>query len=167
MIWITRKLRHYFQSYEVLVVSKVDPMKHLATAPTLVGKLARWALLLSEFDIKFVNSKVVKGKAVAEFLARQPLPEAEDEPWQFEFPDENLGVITIEGWRMHFDGAQNRNGSGAGVVLVSPTGLTIPLAKRLQFKATNNTSEYEACLFGIEALISLGCVKYKSLQIRC
>ncbi|WCJ39595.1 Transposon Tf2-6 polyprotein [Euphorbia peplus] len=110
MIWITRKLRHYFQSYEVLVVSKVDPMKHLATAPTLVGKLARWALLLSEFDIKFVNSKVVKGKAVAEFLARQPLPEAENESWHFEFPDENLGVITIQGWRMHFD--EPRIGTG-------------------------------------------------------
>ena len=29
IIWATRKLRHYFQSYKIQAVSKIDPLKYL------------------------------------------------------------------------------------------------------------------------------------------
>ena len=29
MIWAIRKLRHYFQSYKIQVVSKIDPLRYL------------------------------------------------------------------------------------------------------------------------------------------
>ena len=29
MIWATKKLRHYFQSYKIQVVSKIDPLRYL------------------------------------------------------------------------------------------------------------------------------------------
>ena len=29
MIWATRKLRHYFQSYKIQAVSKIDPLRYL------------------------------------------------------------------------------------------------------------------------------------------
>ena len=32
----------------------------------------------------------------------------------------------------------------------------IPIAKRLKFKVTNNQAEYEACIFGLKALRSMG-----------
>ena len=32
----------------------------------------------------------------------------------------------------------------------------IPMAKRLEFEVTNNQAEYEACIFGLEALRSVG-----------
>lgn len=57
---------------------------------------------------------------------------------------------------MYFDGASNRGGRGAGVVLVTPDGLHLPLALRLDFPATNNAAEYEALIFGLESLVSLG-----------
>ena len=31
-----------------------------------------------------------------------------------------------------------------------------PIAKRLEFKVTNNEAEYEACIFDLEALRSVG-----------
>ena len=57
---------------------------------------------------------------------------------------------------MYFDGAVNNNGAGVGIILITPEGEMIPMAKRLEFKVTNNQAEYEACIFGLEALRGTG-----------
>ena len=72
-----------------------------------------------------------------------------------EFPDEYLGLIEVQTWTMYFDGAVNSRGAGIGVILISLEGEIIPMAKRLEFKVTNNQVEYEACIFGLEALRSV------------
>ena len=64
VIWATRKLRHYFQSYQVEVVAKVDPLRHLYEAPVLIGKLAKCLVLLTEFDIIYTTRKTIKGRAI-------------------------------------------------------------------------------------------------------
>ena len=69
MIWATRKLKHYFQSYKIQVVSKIDPLRYLFQVSALIGKISRWLVLLTEFDIKYITTKVIKGRAIAEFLA--------------------------------------------------------------------------------------------------
>ena len=69
MIWATRKLRHYFQSYKIQAVSKIDPLRYLFQVPALIGKMSRWLVLLTKFDIEYITTKVIKGRAVAEFLA--------------------------------------------------------------------------------------------------
>ena len=69
MIWATNKLRHYFQSYKIQVVSKIDPLRYLFQVPALTGKISRWLVLLTEFDIEYIMTKVIKDRAVAEFLA--------------------------------------------------------------------------------------------------
>ena len=72
VIWATRKLRYYFQSYQVEVVAKVDFLWHLYEAHVLIRKLAKWLVLLTEFDIKYTTKKTIKGRAMAEFLALTP-----------------------------------------------------------------------------------------------
>ena len=57
---------------------------------------------------------------------------------------------------MYFDGATNQNGSRIGVLLISPKGPHIPFSGRLNFPATNNTTEYEAFIMGLQAALSLG-----------
>ena len=79
-----------------------------------------------------------------------------EQEWELEFPDEHLGLIEVQTWTMYFDGAVNNRGAGIGVILISPKGETIPMAKRLEFEVTNNQAEYEACIFGLEALRSAG-----------
>ena len=69
MIWATRKLRHYFQSYKIQVVSKIDPLRYLFQALALTAKMSRWLVLLTEFDIEYIMTKVIKERAVAKFLA--------------------------------------------------------------------------------------------------
>ena len=47
MIWATRKLRYYFQSYNIHAVSKIDPLRYLFQVPTLTGKISQWLVLLT------------------------------------------------------------------------------------------------------------------------
>ena len=111
-------------------------------------------MLLTEFDIDYVAKKVVKGRVVADFLAQSPL--TDEEEWKLEFPDEHLGAIEVQEWKVHFDGVINSRGAGIGVILITPEGEMILMAKKLEFEVTNNQAEYEACIFGLEALRSVG-----------
>ena len=107
-----------------------------------------------EFDIEYLSRKVIKGKAVADFLAQNLMDDNQE--WELDFPDEHLRAIEVQGWRMYFDGAVNSKGVGVGVILITPEGEMIPMAKRLEFEVTNNQTEYEACIFRLEALRSAG-----------
>ena len=40
------------------------------------SRLAKWALLLSQYDMLFVPQKAVKGQTLAEFLAAHPVLES-------------------------------------------------------------------------------------------
>ena len=87
-----------------------------------------------------------------DFLPQNPVDDGQE--WELEFSDEHLGLIEIQTWTMYFDGAVNSRGVGIGVILISPEGEMIPMAKRLKFEVTNNQAEYEAYIFGLEALQS-------------
>ena len=52
---------------------------------------------------------------------------------------------------MYFDGPMNQYGNGIGVLLITPEGSHISLVVKLNFKATNNMAEYEACIARMEA----------------
>jgi hypothetical protein len=45
-------------------------------------------------------------------------------------------------WSMYFDGSRSKNGSGAGVMLISPAQIRYYFSFRLQFGCTNNVAEY-------------------------
>ncbi|KAK5795328.1 hypothetical protein PVK06_036590 [Gossypium arboreum] len=128
-------------------------------SPALSGRMARWHILLSEYDIVYVSQKSIKGSAIANFLATRTMDEYE--PLRFEFQDEDLMCITEKecaspkekSWKISFDGASNALGHGVGAVLVSPEGNHYPLTARLNFFCTNNIAEYEACIMGLRAAI--------------
>ena len=77
LVWATRKLRHHMLVHKVLLIARMDPMKYLVEKPVQDGKTAKWVSLLSEFDIKYVTQKSVKGRAIANHLAHCSLEEAE------------------------------------------------------------------------------------------
>ena len=54
LVWATRKLRHYMLAYKVLLIVRMDPLKYLMVKLMQVRKTAKWVLLLSEFDIKYM-----------------------------------------------------------------------------------------------------------------
>jgi ribonuclease HI len=87
--------------------------------------------------------------------------------------DEDLGVYSIfseednipleqidldDGmWHMHFDGSCSNEDNIAGIILYSPTGKIHNFSYRLEFAFTNNVTEFEALLLGIENAYNLGC----------
>jgi hypothetical protein len=132
LVFAVKKLRHYMLSHSTTLVSRIDPLKYLMTRPMLTGRLARWAMILTEFDISFVSQKAIKGQALADFLALHPIPD--DSPLLCEFPDENI-CCTTNGeptWEMYFDGASSvkpvpggqipQIKAGAGLIFITPEG---------------------------------------------
>ncbi|KAG8491246.1 hypothetical protein CXB51_014374 [Gossypium anomalum] len=114
--------------------------------------MARWQILLSEFDIVYMSQKAIKGSAIAEFLASRALEDYE--LLSFDFTNEELmymAVVEEYPWRLNFDGASKAVGNGIGAVLVSPNGDHYPFTCKLDFDCTNNMAEYEACIMGIRA----------------
>ncbi|WKA13007.1 hypothetical protein VitviT2T_030344 [Vitis vinifera] len=159
LVWATRRLRHYMTEYSVHLISRLDPLRYLFDRPALVGRLMRWLVLLTEFDIHYVTQKSIRGSIVADHLASLPVSDAR--AIDDDFPDEDVAVVTsLSGWRMHFDGAANHSGYGIGVLLISPHGDHIPISVRLAFSdrhpATNIIVEYEACILGLETALELG-----------
>ncbi|WJZ99942.1 hypothetical protein VitviT2T_018347 [Vitis vinifera] len=159
LVWATRRLRHYMTEYSVHLISRLDPLRYLFDRPALVGRLMRWLVLLTEFDIHYVTQKSIRGSIVADHLASLPVSNARaiDDG----FPDEDVAAVTsLSGWRMYFDGAANHSGYGIGVLLISPHGDHIPRSVRLAFSdrhpATNNIVEYEACILRLETALELG-----------
>ena len=92
LVWATRRLRHYVTEYSILLVSRLDPLKYLFDRPVLTGRLMRWLVLLTEFDIQYMTQKSVKGSIVADHLAS--LPVSDDGSIDYDFPDEQFVSMT-------------------------------------------------------------------------
>jgi len=84
LAWASCKL--YMLYYTTRLISCMDPIKYIFEKPALTGKISRWQMLLSEFDIMFMTRKVIKGQVIADYLVNQPL----NDPELLEsiFPDE-------------------------------------------------------------------------------
>nr|XP_011471077.1 PREDICTED: uncharacterized protein LOC105353523 [Fragaria vesca subsp. vesca] len=61
LVYAVQKLRHYLLAHSVTLISRADPLKYLMTKPMPSGRLAKWSLILSEFEIKYVPQKAIKG----------------------------------------------------------------------------------------------------------
>ena len=73
LVWAAHRLRQYMLNYTTWLVSKMDPVKYIFEKSTLTGRIARWQVLLSEFDIVYATQKEIKGSALADYLAQQPI----------------------------------------------------------------------------------------------
>ncbi|XP_068475100.1 uncharacterized protein [Phaseolus vulgaris] len=102
------------------------PIQKVLQKPDVAGRMVRWAVELSEFDIQYVD-----------FLAELSPGSTQQE--------EEMGSQ----WVLSVDGSSNQQGSGTGVVLEGPNGLLIEQALRFAFKASNNQAEYEALIVGM------------------
>jgi hypothetical protein len=102
------KLRHILLSVEIIVICKLDVIKHMLTAPVLKGRLGKWMFVLSEFDIRYRPVKAVKGQALTYVITERI--------------NTNIATLSVRAWAMYFDGSASKDGCGIGVLLVSPRG---------------------------------------------
>ena len=127
----------------MMLISKIDPLKYLLNRATLTRCVEKWVMILSEFDIEYVDRKAIKGQVIADQLAKAPIQD--DHPMIVDFLDEAIFHMDIANeWKLYFDGSHTRNSSGAGIMFITPQGDVIPKSYRIAFPCTNNIVEYEA-----------------------
>ncbi|XP_060170576.1 uncharacterized protein LOC132601513 [Lycium barbarum] len=168
LTWVAQKLKHYLSSYTTHLISRMDPLKYIFQKPMSSGRLTKWQILLTEFDIVYVTRTAIKAQALADHLAENPVDD-EYEPLNTYFPDEEINSVEEEVrddshvWKLYFDGAVNIKGVGIGAILISPMGNHYPATARLRFFCTNNTADYEACIMGLNMAIHLDAHELKVL----
>jgi hypothetical protein len=119
-------------------VSKDDVIRYMLSLPVLNGRIGKWILALSEFDLGYESAKAVKGQAVADFIVQ--------------YCGSELTMVDLVPWTLFFDGSSCGNSSGIGVVLIFPRWENFEFSFPIELSAPNNQAEYRAILKGIQLL---------------
>jgi ribonuclease HI len=143
VILTRRKLRHYFESHPVTLVSSF-PLGEIIQCREASGRIAKWAVEIMGETISFAPRNAIKSQVLADFVA--------------EWVDTQLPTapIQLELWTMYFDGSLMKTGAGVGLLFISPLGKHLRYVLRLHFSASNNVAEYEALVNGMHITIELG-----------
>ena len=67
LVTAARKLRPYFQAHTI-EISIEYPMKQVLHKPENSERLMKWAIELSEFDIRYKSKTAIKGQILADFV---------------------------------------------------------------------------------------------------
>ena len=97
----SRKLRHYFQGHPIKVVTSY-PLEQVLRNPNATDRVASWGIELQPFELEFDTTRVIKGRALADFMAEW-MDTREEEPQEEEAAAS--GGTEPGHWTMHFDGA--------------------------------------------------------------
>jgi len=61
-LFAVQKMRQYLVGQTIHVILKVNPLRLFMMKPlSLNGRLAKWAMLLSQYEMQFLPQKLVKG----------------------------------------------------------------------------------------------------------
>ncbi|XP_074282611.1 uncharacterized protein LOC141607151 [Silene latifolia] len=127
--------------------------------PELSGRMTKWSVHLSGYDLQFEPRTAIKSQALADFVSDFcPATRGEAEEGMLTMMGSQDGEI----WTLYIDGASNARGAGVGLVPRSPKGDMIVQAIRCEFKATNNEAEYEALILGMQMASGL---KVQNLRV--
>jgi ribonuclease HI len=105
---------------------------------------------LSEYVADFEKCNAIKSQVLADFVAELMEPGSRIE-----------GDLPESPWLIYCDEAWGVVGAGVAAILISPLGIKLCYATRLQFsskvdKCTNNIAEYETILLGLHKLRAIG-----------
>ncbi|GAA0176514.1 hypothetical protein LIER_29491 [Lithospermum erythrorhizon] len=136
LITSARKLKTYFENHPIVVVTE-QPLKRILSNPAQTGRLAKWAIELSEFEINFIPITGIKAQALSDFVMECTARNPPENPESVSIPPERPM------WTLYVDGASNPKGAGAGILIQGPEESCFEYALRFQFQATNNEAEYK------------------------
>jgi hypothetical protein len=118
---VNTKFRHCLLNAECVVYSKFD-------MPILNGRIGKWILALSEFELRFESAKAIKVQIIADFVT--------------EHHGSSNNLLEITPWALFFDGSSCGKGRGVGILLISPRGEMFEFAIPIQPTVTNNQAKY-------------------------
>lgn len=102
----------------VNLIAKIDPLKYLLRKVVLTRNLAKWIMILLEFDIQYIECKAIKGQAIVDQLADFPTEDIMS--MQIDFPDALIMYITERTWKTFFHSSHTQNRVGVGILFILP-----------------------------------------------
>ena len=145
LVTTASRLRPYFQAHTIDIPTE-HLMKQILHKPETSGRLVKWAINLSEFDIRYKPRTTIKGQVLADFI----MEFASTKPTETTQLSSDLPI-----WRLFIDEATKAQGSGAGLILTSSDGIDVEYALRFAFHAFKNKAEYEAVIAGLNLAHSM------------
>ncbi|VFQ73601.1 unnamed protein product [Cuscuta campestris] len=136
------RLTPYFQAHPVRIMTD-QPLGAVLRDPSSSGRVIKWAMVLSQYDISYQPRSSKKGQVIADFMVECT---ARGKPEEDGTGQERKREL----WEVHSDGSCTKDGSGGGAVLTSPEGFKAYHSFKFTFRATNNEAEYEALIGGIQ-----------------
>jgi ribonuclease HI len=163
LVYAAQRLRHYFLAHQVHLMTKSHPIRTLLQRAVLSGRLTRWLLQLSKYEITPITPTTIKSQAIAEMMAQ--FPGEDGFCISDEVPGEVHEVATVDhtnfSWTLRFDGSSVTTERGAGIVLSREGHEAVTMSFKLGFPYSNNAAEYEAYLSGLAIAHEMGikCLK--------
>ncbi|XP_050898023.1 uncharacterized protein LOC127104927 [Lathyrus oleraceus] len=90
------------------------------------------------------SRKAMKGQVVADFIVDHSIVETP------------LNYLEPELLKLYFNGSNHKNGTGIGILIISPNKIPTKFKYRIEGTCSNNEAEYEALIAGLEILLDLG-----------
>jgi hypothetical protein len=142
LLIIARKLSHYFQVHQIEVHIS-STLGEILNNREATGKITKWAIELSMYDIVYKPRMAIKAQALSNFVAE----------WieiQTPHKEKELEYCTI-----NFNGSLQLHGAGAGILVTYPKGESIKYVLQMHFLASNNAVEYDSLLHGLRITTTL------------
>jgi len=67
VVFAARQLRHYFQSFTVVVMTDL-PIRKVLQKPNVAVRMVRWAFELSKIDVQYEPRGPIKGQVYDDFV---------------------------------------------------------------------------------------------------
>ncbi|XP_060974106.1 uncharacterized protein LOC133039271 [Cannabis sativa] len=146
LVTSSRKLRPYFKAHSIEVLTNY-PLRQVLAKPETSGRLLKWSVELSQFEIKYKPRTAIKGQALADFILEFPSTEVSLINEKI-----NTAIPKGEGWTLYIDGASNSEG------------LKLALEMRIEYLQAFSDSQIVVCQDNGEHLARGGrLVKYLTI----
>ncbi|XP_062103781.1 uncharacterized protein LOC133814891 [Humulus lupulus] len=148
LVVASRKLRPYFHAHAIEVLTD-SPLRQVLHKPDTLGRMIKWLIELSQFDITYTPTIAINGQVLADFIVEFTYRPNEGGDEGDGHPVGEGEQRNFEEWSLHVDGASNKGGDGAGIMMNGPGGHKMYCAIRFRFEASNNEAEYKVLLAGL------------------
>jgi hypothetical protein len=115
------------------------------------GKIAKWTIELSMYDIIYKPRTAIKAQALSDFVVEWTKTQTPPKERELEY------------WTTNFDVSLKLQGAGAGILVTSSKGQSFKYVLQMHFSGSNNAAKYKALLHGPRIAMTLGIHRLKVL----
>jgi hypothetical protein len=124
----SHKLRHYFQSHNIKVISSF-PLGEILHSRDTIGCIVKWSVELGKFELEFCPRQAIKSQILGDFVS------------EWTDTQQHPSTEKPKHWKMYFDGSLNLEGAGQGVLFILPQGDHLRYVLQIHYKASNNGAD--------------------------